>query len=92
MNWPLTAQGKTAFYNRKTFHHDLWKQPNRIVNDDVWTFNSQCSSQWDGLRHFGYQKEEVFYNGVTLDQIHGTAADGTKSSVIGIQGEFVLLL
>jgi hypothetical protein len=29
----------------------------RVVNDDIWTFNSQVSSQWDGLRHFAYQKE-----------------------------------
>lgn len=24
-----------------------------------WTFNSQCSSQWDGFRHYAYQKEAV---------------------------------
>lgn len=53
------------------------------MNDDVWTFNTQSSSQWDGLRHFGYQKEQVFYNGVTLDDIHGTNGKN-KTNVNGI--------
>lgn len=58
------------------------------VNDDVWTFNSQVSTQWDGLRHFGYQKEKLFYNGVTMKQIHGCGLEaGKKSTVNGIQGK-----
>jgi len=36
----------------------------------------------DGLRHFGYQKERKFYNGVTMDDIHAEP----KSTVLGIQG------
>lgn len=35
----------------------------RIVNDDVITFNTQGSAQWDSFRHFGYQQEKKFYNG-----------------------------
>lgn len=54
----------------------MYQKPPRIVNDDVWTFNTQSSSQWDGLRHFGYQREEVFYNGVTLGEIHGEKEKG----------------
>ena len=34
----------------------------------------------DGLRHFAYQKEQRFYNGVTLEQIHG------ESNLNGIHG------
>lgn len=47
------------------------------------------SSQWDGLRHYGYQKERKFYNGVTLEDIgaHGRDKDGKKTTVNGIQGE-----
>lgn len=45
------------------------------------------SSQWDGFRHFGYQKEKKFYNGVTLEDIHGTDAKGKKTTVNGIHGE-----
>jgi hypothetical protein len=37
----------------------------------------------DGLRHFGYQKYAKFYNGVTLDDIHGPEA----TNVNGIGGE-----
>jgi hypothetical protein len=57
------------------------------VNDDVWTFNTQVSSQWDGLRHYGYQKEQMFYNGVTMEQIHRCSEQGEKSTINGVQGE-----
>ena len=39
-----------------------------------------CRVAGDGLRHFAYQKEQKFYNGVTLEQIH------SESTVNGIQG------
>lgn len=87
LNWPLDAQGEHGFFQRKLFHQELFQKPPRIVNDDVWTFNTQVSSQWDGFRHFGYQKEKKFYNGVTLEDIHGKDADGKKTTVNGIQGE-----
>lgn len=41
----------------------------------------------DGLRHFAYQKEKMFYNGVTLDDIHGESS----TNVNGIQGTYCLL-
>ncbi len=41
----------------------------------------------DGLRHFAYQKEKMFYNGVTLDDIHGES----RTNVDGIQGAYCLL-
>ncbi|KAE9990473.1 hypothetical protein Vi05172_g949 [Venturia inaequalis] len=94
LNWPLDAQ-KTPFFGRQLFHKNVYQKPPRIVNDDVWTFNTQSSSQWDGLRHFGYQKEKVFYNGVTLDDIHGehaTNANGIHAwSEKGIVGRGILL-
>lgn len=36
----------------------------------------------DGLRHFAYQKEQKFYNGITLEDIHGDHA----TNVNGIHG------
>ncbi|KAK6436220.1 hypothetical protein LTR95_007588 [Oleoguttula sp. CCFEE 5521] len=72
LNWPLDAQGDLPFFGRQEFHKEIIHKAPRVVNDDVWTFNTQSSSQWDGFRHFGYQKEAVFYNGVTIDNIHGT--------------------
>ncbi|KAK3403522.1 hypothetical protein B0T20DRAFT_28123 [Sordaria brevicollis] len=83
LNWPLNAQRDSSFFNRQLFHQDLFAKPPRCVNDDVWTFNPQVSSQWDGLRHFAYQKEKLFYNGVTMEDIHED--DGGTSGVIGVQ-------
>lgn len=37
----------------------------------------------DGLRHFAYQKEQKFYNGVTMDDIHGE----NKTNVNGVHGK-----
>ncbi|EME41698.1 hypothetical protein DOTSEDRAFT_176999 [Dothistroma septosporum NZE10] len=71
LDWPLDAQADLPFFGRQSFEQKAYQKAPRIVNDDVWTFNTQSSSQWDGFRHFGYQKEQVFYNGVTLDEIHG---------------------
>jgi hypothetical protein len=36
----------------------------------------------DGLRHYGYQKEKKFYNGVTIEDIHGP----DKTNVNGVHG------
>jgi hypothetical protein len=49
------------------------------------TFNTQGSSQWDSFRHFAYQKEAVFYNGVTQNDVH---ALGLTNPVNGLGGEF----
>ncbi|TAQ84562.1 hypothetical protein B7494_g7111 [Chlorociboria aeruginascens] len=93
LNLPLSLQtpSQKSFFNRALFHQDLIHKAPRIVNDDIWTFNTQISSQWDGLRHFAYQKEQKFYNGVTLSDIHGEGfieGDTTRdarTSVNGIQ-------
>ncbi|WVW83622.1 hypothetical protein I302_105643 [Kwoniella bestiolae CBS 10118] len=42
-------------------------------NDDILTFNTQCSTQWDGLRHYAYQNwpEEgkfTFYGGMDIKE------------------------
>jgi hypothetical protein len=54
------TRSQAAYFARAIFHHELIHKEPRIVNDDVWTFNPQVSTQWDGLRHFGYQKEERY--------------------------------
>ncbi|KAL8298773.1 hypothetical protein RB597_007407 [Gaeumannomyces tritici] len=86
LNWPLDAQKATPFFDRQPFHHHMYAKAPHTVNDDVWTFNSQVSSQWDGLRHFGYQAERLFYNGVTMDQLHSSASSSScsPSTVNGI--------
>ena len=58
-------------------------QPQKLVRR-VYSPNSQIG---DGLRHYGYQKEKKFYNGVTIDDIHGPDA----TNVNGIGGESLLM-
>ncbi|OTB07708.1 hypothetical protein M426DRAFT_228107 [Hypoxylon sp. CI-4A] len=84
LNLPLNAQSEKSFFQRQVFRQQLIRKDPRVVNDDVWTFNSQVSTQWDGLRHFAYQREGLFYNGVTQDDVHGVDADGKRSTVNGI--------
>jgi hypothetical protein len=49
LDWPLDAQGDLPLFARKAFHKEIiWKKP-RVVNDDVWSFNSQSSSQCEPL-------------------------------------------
>lgn len=63
-----------------------WKMENRrhpdgskrIVNDDFININTQSSSQWDGFRHYGYQKAGMYYGGRTQREVEG------ESGVIGI--------
>ncbi|POS77044.1 hypothetical protein DHEL01_v204561 [Diaporthe helianthi] len=66
-----------------------------VVNDDVITFNTQCSSQWDSSRHYAYQKEKKFYNGITQDEIHEHSATDPNSlqpwTAKGIAGRGVLI-
>ncbi|KAL6718344.1 hypothetical protein ACLMJK_004433 [Lecanora helva] len=94
LNWPLDAQSKPSF-GRQAFHKIVYQKAPRIVNDDVWTLNTQSSSQWDGLRHFAYQKAQKFYNGVTLDDIHKNDANSVNGiqawAAKGIVGRGVLL-
>ncbi|KAI0119328.1 hypothetical protein F4814DRAFT_236141 [Daldinia grandis] len=84
LNWPLDAQPQKSFFSRHVFTQSLIRKSPRVVNDDVWTFNSQVSTQWDGLRHYAYQREARFYNGVTMDDIHGVGAGGARTTVNGI--------
>lgn len=39
----------------------------RVLICAQWSFNSQCSSQWDGFRHYAYQKEALYYMGRTAE-------------------------
>lgn len=84
LNWPLQAQ-PTPGFGRAPFHHHIFHKAPRTVNDDTWTFNTQSSSQWDGLRHYAYQKEQRFYNNVSIDHIHHPSpSDGKPKDVNGI--------
>ncbi|KAK6085131.1 major facilitator superfamily transporter [Seiridium cupressi] len=57
LDWSLDKPSHPSF-DRPPFGWELKNrtQPNgepRTVNDDSLNFNTQCSSQWDGFRHYG---------------------------------------
>ena len=82
---PLDFQVKTPLFGRQAFVKDVYQKKPRIVHDDTWSFNTQSSSQWDGLRHFGYQKAGFFYNGVTVEDVAGTGPKGSSNpNILGI--------
>ncbi|KAJ8110817.1 hypothetical protein OPT61_g6436 [Boeremia exigua] len=66
-----------------------------VVNDDVISFNTQGSSQWDSLRHFAYQKEQRFYNGATQKDVHASERTAVNSlqpwTEKGLAGRGVLI-
>lgn len=41
----MDAQNDIPFFGRQVFHKHVYQKPPRVVNDDVWTFNTQSSSQ-----------------------------------------------
>ena len=81
LDWYLNLPSHPSF-NRPPFawtfknksHPDGTK---RTVNDDHLDMNTQGSSQWDGFRHYGYQKAKKYYGGRTQEELE-------TSEVIGI--------
>lgn len=77
LDWHLNKPAHSSF-NRPPFAWSMSSHPmNPSINDDHISFNTQCSSQWDGFRHFGYLQAQRFYGG-------RTQADLTASGVLGI--------
>jgi hypothetical protein len=56
LDWPLTVP-KYASFGRANVRHEIVNRDKgtglRVVNDDILSFNTQSSTQWDGFRHFG---------------------------------------
>lgn len=54
LDWPLNKPS-LACYGRDPYVHEIKQRggPDRVVNDDILTFNTQISTQWDGFRHYG---------------------------------------
>ncbi|KAI8938593.1 hypothetical protein NX059_004467 [Plenodomus lindquistii] len=81
LDWTLNYPTHPSF-NRPQFSHTITNKSHpdgtkRTVNDDHLDMNTQGSSQWDGFRHYGYQKAKCYYGGRTQDDLE-------KSAVIGI--------
>lgn len=67
MNWEL-EQPNPPLFNRSALRHTINRRRRNVFDDVYDDFNTQSSSQWDGLRHFGHRRYG-FYNGVTEEQI-----------------------
>jgi hypothetical protein len=52
LDWHLDKPSRPSF-DRPPFEWKLKHNEGRTINDDTLHFNTQCSSQWDGFRHFG---------------------------------------
>ncbi|PKS13170.1 hypothetical protein jhhlp_000514 [Lomentospora prolificans] len=89
---PLDYMSKPCF-SRAPFQQTIKNKAPRIVNDDTLCFNTQSSSQWDGLRHYGYQEAKVYFNGRTPEEISNSKVNGISAWVEkgGIIGRGVLL-
>ena len=75
-DWSLDSMLQQPCFGRKPFEQTIINKAPRSVNDDVLVLNTQISSQWDGFRHYGYQKERLYYNGVTLEDLLGSNVNG----------------
>lgn len=71
MNWDLEKPNPPLF-SRQPLNHTIHRRRRNVFDDIYNDFNTQSSSQWDGLRHFGH-REFGFYNGLTEDQISDPA-------------------
>ncbi|KAL2203331.1 hypothetical protein CC79DRAFT_1337959 [Sarocladium strictum] len=86
LNWELTKLD-IANFNRAPLEHKIVPLLGGVAFDDIYTFNPQQSSQWDGLRHFSapFPTEEeperrLFYGGVTKAEI-----EDRSNNRIGLQ-------
>ena len=92
MNWDLELPHPPLFA-RSVLQHSIRSRRKNIFDDVYDNFNTQSSSQWDGLTHFGHPVHG-FYNGVQAEQI--TGQPGTRNGIEhwarrGIAGRGVLI-
>jgi len=92
LNWNLELPDPPLFA-REPLTHNLVHYPSMEGHDDSIKFNTQGSTQWDGLTHWAHHKYG-YYNGVKPSQI--TGKEGTRLGIEhmarrGIAGRLVLI-
>ncbi|KAL3445849.1 hypothetical protein BJX65DRAFT_138516 [Aspergillus insuetus] len=92
LDLPLNRLSHPSF-GRKPFTQELVNKAPRIVNDDILTFNTQTSTQWDGFRHYGNQTHGCYFNGHSLDELKESRVIGIDawSNTGGIVGRGILI-
>ncbi|KAJ0414153.1 hypothetical protein BJY00DRAFT_321243 [Aspergillus carlsbadensis] len=93
LNWSMTAASHPRLPRKPLELRLINKAPLKYAHDDEWTFNSQCSSQWDGFRHYAYQKEQRYYMGRTAEDFAASPIPKGIQHVSkqGIAGRAVLI-
>jgi len=92
LNWNFELPNPPLLGREDLQHQIITRVPG--INDDVYlTYNTQSSTQWDGLTHFSHP-DFGFYNGVKQEQI--TGKPGTRNGIqvwadSGIVGRGVLI-
>ncbi|KAJ4138552.1 hypothetical protein NW768_002395 [Fusarium equiseti] len=93
LNWSMTGASNPKFARKNLELKLINKAPLKHAHDDEWSFNSQCSSQWDGFRHYAYQEEALYYMGRKAEEF--AASDHPNSihhvSEKGIAGRAVFI-
>ncbi|KAI1393115.1 uncharacterized protein F4822DRAFT_423579 [Hypoxylon trugodes] len=93
LNWSLKGPSYPRFPRKILDVKLINKAPLKHAHDDEWSFNSQCSSQWDGFRHYAYQKEGLYYLGHTAADFAGSSESNSihHLSVKGIASRAVFI-
>lgn len=60
---------KPPLYGRASMTHSVVPLGPAANDDMLDSFNTQEGSQWDGLGHVGHVSNQLFYNGVTVEEI-----------------------
>jgi hypothetical protein len=70
LNWKLESP-QPALFGRSEIQHSYKSLfDGRVIFDDCYdNFNTQSSTQWDGLRHVTHVSSGSFYNGVKLAEV-----------------------
>lgn len=92
LSWELELPDPPLFY-REAIRHTVKRRRKNVFDDIYDNFNTQSSSQWDGLRHYGH-RIHGFYNGVQEEQItnqEGSPLGMENWARRGIAGRGVLI-
>ncbi|KAL7953712.1 putative cyclase domain-containing protein [Trichoderma compactum] len=78
LDWPLEAL-KFPGFGRRTINQkviDSSATLNEYALDDELHLNTQSGSQWDSLKHYAYQKGQMFYNGLSYQEAKTSDRNG----------------
>jgi hypothetical protein len=84
-DWPLNSL-RTPCFGHSPLEHIVKHTAPGVGNDNILTFNTQSSSQWDGFRHYAYQDQKLFYNGCCQEMIESS----TNNGIHGIYSSFFI--